>query len=228
MLNIAKVPNSLATLLLMVVGASLSACGGSDSPATAAATDPSPSTSISSSGAIALSGTPGVSATVDQPYSFYPSATSSLSAVTFSISNKPVWASFNVLTGALTGTPTAAHVGTYSNIVIAANTGTSSASLPAFAVAVVQVGSNSGSATLSWTPPTQNTDGTAMSNLAGYHIYYGTSADSMTRTIQITNPGLTAYTIADLGVGTHYFGISAYTTAGTESDLSSIGSKTVM
>jgi hypothetical protein len=35
---------------------------------------------------------------------------------------------------------------------------------------------SNGRATLSWTAPTENTDGTTLANLAGYRIRYGTSA----------------------------------------------------
>ena len=45
-------------------------------------------------------------------------------------------------------------------------------SLPAFSITVTQVGL--GSMSLSWTPPTQNTDGSALTDLAGYKLYYGT------------------------------------------------------
>ena len=37
----------------------------------------------------------------------------------------------------------------------------------------------SGSATLDWTPVTQNTDGTVLTDLAGYKVYYGTSRTTL-------------------------------------------------
>jgi hypothetical protein len=84
-----------------------------------------------------------------------------------------------------------------------------------------------GSATLSWTPPTENTDGSSLANLAGYRIYYGTKADALTQSIQITNPGLTAYTVGNLDSGTYYFAIAAYTVNGIEGEPSKVGSKTM-
>ena len=75
-----------------------------------------------------------------------------------------------------------------------------------------------GAATLSWTPPTQNTDGSALTNLAGYRIHYGTSATTLTQSIQIANPGLTTYVIEDLSPGTYYFAVRAFTSNGGESD----------
>jgi len=47
--------------------------------------------------------------------------------LTFSVQNKPAWATFSTTTGALTGSPTPA--GTYSNIVIGVTDGTASAAL---------------------------------------------------------------------------------------------------
>jgi hypothetical protein len=126
-----------------------------------------------------------------------------------------VWATFSATSGALTGTPTAANAGTYANVIISVSDGKASASLAAFTVTVTQ-GSN-GTATLDWTPPTENTDGTTLTNLAGYNIYYGTSAASMTETIKVTNPGLTAYTLTNLSPGTWYFTVTSYSSNGVES-----------
>jgi hypothetical protein len=83
------------------------------------------------------------------------------------------------------------------------------------------------SATVSWTPPTTNTDGTALTSLAGYRIYYGTSAASMTQTIQIGNVGATRCVVPNLSLGTWYFAVKAYTNTGQESSLSNTASKTI-
>ena len=42
---------------------------------------------------------------------------------------------------------------------------------------------STGTATLSWVPPTENTDGTPVTTLTGYHIYYGTSEGALTQSI---------------------------------------------
>jgi len=84
-----------------------------------------------------------------------------------------------------------------------------------------------GTASLSWTPPTRNTDGTSLTNLAGYRVSYGTSAEALTQTIQIANPGVTRYTVTGLAPGAYHFAVRAYTTGGTESANSNIGSKIV-
>ena len=175
-----------------------------------------------------VSGTPATSITAGRAYSFRPSGSDPEGrTLTWSISNRPSWASFSSSTGALTGTPSASNVGTFSNIVISASDGANRTSLPAFNVAVTAAGSNSGSASLSWTPPTTNTNGTQLSNLAGYRIYYGTSPTNLSRTVQLSNAGLTRYVISDLSPATYYFSIRAYNSSGTESSGSNLVTKVV-
>ena len=82
-------------------------------------------------------------------------------------------------------------------------------------------------ALLTWTPPTLNTDGTALTNLAGYRVSYGASSQQLVQTQQVANPGATSYTITNLTPGTWYFGVKAYTTQGSESALSNIVSRAV-
>lgn len=85
-----------------------------------------------------INGTPAVSVNQDEPYSFAPVASDiDADKLTYSITNKPSWASFNTATGALTGTPAKADVGTTSGIVISVTDGTASVSLPAFDIKVV-------------------------------------------------------------------------------------------
>lgn len=175
-----------------------------------------------------LSGTPSTSVVAGNAYAFRPTGSDPEGrTLTWSISNRPSWATFSTASGALTGTPTASNVGTYSNIVISASDGTNRTSLPAFNVAVNSVGTSSGSATLSWTPPTRNSNGTALTNLAGYRIYYGTSPSSLTRTVTLSNAGLTRYVVSDLSAATWYFSIRAYTSSGVESTNSNTVSKVV-
>ena len=83
------------------------------------------------------------------------------------------------------------------------------------------------SATLTWTAPTTNTNGSALTNLAGYEIHYGTNPSSLTNTITIANPGATTYVVTNLTTGTWYFAMSAYTNTGLASPMSNVGSKTI-
>ena len=186
------------------------------------------SSGSTSNAAPRISGTPPTSVGVGSAYSFTPTASDSNGdSLTFSISNKPAWASFSTSTGRLSGTPTDAQVGTYSNIVIRVSDGKVTTSLAAFSISVSASGSGSGSATLTWTAPTRNTDGSTLSNLAGYRIVYGTSSSSLSRTIQVTNPGLTTYVVQNLSPGTYYFAVRSYSSTGVESSNSSVASKTI-
>lgn len=85
----------------------------------------------------------------------------------------------------------------------------------------------SGTASLRWTPPTRNTDGTALTNLAGYRISYGLTADALAHTVQIANPGASSYTVSNLAPGTWYFSVRAYTSTGAESANSNVGTKVI-
>lgn len=73
------------------------------------------------------------SVVAEKGYKFVPEA---VNAASFSISNKPSWASFDVATGALTGTPKASDAGVYQDIVITATNVSGSASLPPFSITV--------------------------------------------------------------------------------------------
>ncbi|HZT02721.1 MAG TPA: fibronectin type III domain-containing protein [Steroidobacteraceae bacterium] len=84
-----------------------------------------------------------------------------------------------------------------------------------------------GSAKLTWTAPTTNSDGSAITGLAGYHIHYGTTAASLTNTVDITNPATLTYVVANLQAGTWYFAVTAYTNTGIESSQSNVGKKTI-
>jgi Putative Ig domain len=173
-----------------------------------------------------ISGTPATTANAGTAYSFTPTAADpNHNTLTFSVQNLPGWAAFNTQTGTLSGTPAASDAGTDANITIAVSDGTSSAQLAPFSITVTQ--SADGSATLTWIAPTQNTDGSALTNLAGYHIYYGQSAGNLNQSVQVANPGLTTYVVSGLGSGTWYFTINDYTSAGTESAVSNVVSKTI-
>src|SRR5438046_1341123 len=104
-----------------------------------------------------ISGTPMTSVAVGQPYAFVPTASDADGdTLTFTIANRPTWATFSATTGQLQGTPTAA--GTFSNIVIGVSDGKASASLPAFAIVVLQPNRPP---TISGSPPTTGSVGTA-------------------------------------------------------------------
>jgi hypothetical protein len=84
-----------------------------------------------------------------------------------------------------------------------------------------------GSAFLSWQPPTANTDGTALTGLAGYKIYFGFSANGLAVAATLKDPKAVQYVIQNLTRGTWYFAVTALATDGTESLLSPVASKTI-
>jgi hypothetical protein len=180
----------------------------------------------SSNKAPLISGSPATAARVGATYSFKPTASDANGdALKYAIANRPSWASFNSTTGQLSGTPAAANVGSYSNIVISVSDGKTSVKLPAFSISVTQ--SQSRSAVLSWDAPTQNTDGSALVTLAGYRIHYGSTAGVLPHSIQVANPGVTTYIVEDIGTGTFYFAVKAYRTDGTQSAASNVVSKII-
>jgi hypothetical protein len=174
----------------------------------------------------AISGTPSAAVTEGQAYSFRPTASDpDGDALVFSIAKKPSWASFNTANGTLSGTPGAGTVGSYTGIVITVSDGKAQASLPAFGITVQQAAT--GTATLSWTPPTTRTDGTPLTNLAGYKVHYGTSQGSYPNRITINNAGVTTYVVENLSPATYYFVTTAFDSTGAESDYSNVASKTI-
>jgi hypothetical protein len=173
-----------------------------------------------------ITGTPIVSVLPGAAYVFAPSATDDDgNRLTFSIANLPPWATFDSSTGQLTGTPTAANVGSYHDITISVSDGSASASLAAFDLQVVATAM--GSTTLSWTPPTQNTDGSPLNDLAGYKVYWGTSQDDYSNSVTIANPGLATYVVNQLTPARWYFVVTAYSAAGLESGYSNAFTKTI-
>ena len=86
---------------------------------------------------------------------------------------------------------------------ITVSDGQLSDSMTPFTVSVVQTGN--GSVTLSWAPPTQNTDGTPLTDLAGYAFYYGTASGNYSSRIEVNDPSLSTYVIDNLTPNTYYF-----------------------
>jgi hypothetical protein len=177
-----------------------------------------------------ISGTPAAQVMAGATYSFVPSAADSNGdPLTFSIANKPAWASFSSSSGALTGTPAAANVGTTTGIVISVSDGRATTQLNAFSVEVVNPAAPpppaAYSVTVSWAAPATNVDGTALTDLSGFKLYYGQSAQALDRVLQIGSPSTTSQNVQNLASGTWYFAVSAVNAAGLESALSSLATK---
>lgn len=170
-----------------------------------------------------ISGTPATSIAVGAPFSFTPAASDPEGgALAFSITSKPAWASFSTTTGQLSGT---AQAGTY-NIVITVTDPAAAAASLSFTL-TVNAGNPAGTAALSWTKPGQNTDGSNLTDLAGYRIYHGLNASALNDVVEINGENSTSYTFNALASGTHYFAVSAFNNSGVESALSGVGSKAI-
>jgi hypothetical protein len=186
-------------------------------------------TAATTNRAPSISGSPAPSVQAGTAYSFRPTASDADgNPLAFSIANKPAWAAFSTTSGQLSGTPSSAQVGSTSGILIGVNDGKVTTSLPGFTITVTAAsGTTNGTATLTWLPPTTNTDGSALTNLSGYKLYHGTSATALTDVRSISSAGITSYVFSQLATGTHYFAMSAVNSAGMESAKSAVGSKPI-
>lgn len=173
-----------------------------------------------------LSGTPAASVRVGEAYRFQPTASDADGdALSFSVQNLPSWAAFDAGTGAISGNPGDGDVGSYGSIRISVSDGTVTTNGQAFSIEVTQV--SLGQATLSWSAPTENMDGSALTDLAGYKLYYGTSEGNYTETITVDNPGILTYVVDNLTPRTYYFVATAYNASGVESPFSGVAVKVV-
>ena len=224
-------------VLISCLSVALSGCGGGDGDSSSASTPSSSNTpaitpppSSNSNKAPAISGNATTAVVANSSYSFMPLASDADGdTLVFQIQNKPSWATFDTLTGKLSGTPTIAHAGDYPNIAITVNDGTTSAALSAFSITVTAPSNNDAvePVTLSWSAPTQNEDGTTLSNLAGYTIHYGASREALDKSIPLNNPGIDRYVVDGLPAGTYYFGIRAFTSSGIQSTMSNVVSRVI-
>ena len=160
-------------------------------------------------------------------YRFVPSveAVDTTLALTFSIENKPDWATFDPATGTLEGTPSPEHIGTYEHIEIVVRNGDFTDKLEPFDISVTHRGN--GVAVVSWTRPTTNADGTPLNDLSGFKIYYGENPNQYSRVIDIPDASLTSFAVEGLPPGIYYFVTTAYDIDGAESDYSNVASKTI-
>ena len=84
-----------------------------------------------------------------------------------------------------------------------------------------------GSATLSWTAPSENVDDSPLTDLIGYNIRYRTDGGRYLDTIYVGNPYITSYKIKNLAPGNYYFVVTAITSGGNESAWSNETSKQI-
>jgi hypothetical protein len=90
-----------------------------------------------------------------------------------------------------------------------------------------QVPAGIGTASLSWTPVTTDTNGMPLADLAGYRIDYGPSPADMSTSILVPDPSAVAYLVGNLAPGTWYFTVVAYTSGGSDGVPSNVASKSI-
>jgi len=126
------------TLALITLSVALAGCGGSSDAGSPSSTNSGASVA---SATPSVSGTPSLEVAAENRYSFQPTLVNPNGVpVSFSIVNKPVWATFGATTGELAGTPATPDTGSYDNIVISASDGSTTSTLPAFSIKVVAPG----------------------------------------------------------------------------------------
>jgi len=212
------------SLALVAASMILTACGNSGSlfPPSLGGTSRPPSTSTGN-GAPSISGKPQGTATVNKPYSFKPDAYDPNGDVLiFAVSKLPPWATFNAATGEISGVPPAGSTGTFGDIQISVTDGEMKTALPAFSITVTDSaatapGTASGKATLTWTVPTQNDDGSPLNDLTGYRIYYGLASSDLNQRLEVGLPTTTNVEVPGLTAGTWYFAMTSVNGAGVES-----------
>ena len=84
-----------------------------------------------------------------------------------------------------------------------------------------------GSIALSWSAPATNSDGSPITDLSGYRVYYGTASGFYTDNVTITNPSTLSTTISNLPADTYYVIVRAFNSVNAESQASVEVSKTI-
>jgi hypothetical protein len=178
-----------------------------------------------------ISGTPPATATVGEEYYFVPVVENAdRKELQFNYVDRPPWSNDYRGSGAIIGTPTTP--GVYPNIQIQAWDGEHFAVTAPFTITVLAAGTtapppSAAAATLSWSKPTQNADGTPLTNLAGYIVRYGTHLEALTEQIPVSSPNTTQLEIDHLSPGNWYFEVAAVNSADTESEFSSAASDAI-
>ena len=223
----------VATLGLVVAacgGGGESGSGSSGTGSTPPASSVPPSSGSSSGGgttntAPAITLTAKHSVLIGRELAIRPSASDpDGQSLTYSVSNKPAWMTFSSGTGELRGTPSAADVANYDNIRVTVSDGQAQASAT---TSISVVASAPGRATLSWAAPAERTDGSALTNLAGFRIYFGSSAGDLRYVIEVKDPGARSWVVEDLTLGTWYFAATAFDSVNAESVRSGVVSKSI-
>lgn len=88
-----------------------------------------------------------------------------------------------------------------------------------------------GGAQLRWSAPTTYTDGTPITSLSGFRVYYSTNSREVadrTSTLVTLSPNLISISLEELAPGTWYFAVSAVDGSNVEGELSVVLSKQIV
>jgi hypothetical protein len=205
-------------LAVFAIGALAAGCGGGGD-------DPGADGGGGGGTSWSISGTPPASIVAGTGFSFAPTVTNPDNvSLTFSIINLPSWATFNTSSGRITGTPSQNDVGTYSNIRLSVTDGTTTYTSSPYTIQVV--GTASGTATLTWAPPTTYTNGQPLT-VAGYKVYWGMTQGNYPNVVTLDNGGLASYVVDELTSGTWYFAVTSFDAARVESAYSNVAFKVI-
>lgn len=151
---------------------------------------PAFSINVAANRAPTISGSPATTLTAGQAYSFTPTASDpDGNALSFTIVNRPSWASFSATTGRLSGTPSVTQAGSYPNIQISVSDGMVTRSLPSFQI---EVEAANRPPVISGLPATSTVEGQAYS-----FIPTASDPDGDTLTFAVTNrPSWAAFSTA--------------------------------
>ena len=156
--------------------------------------------------------------------------TRALAAPTVTITAAPTQAispASIVLTWSSTGASACAASGGWSGAKATSGTQTLT-DVRASATYTLTCSEGSGSADVQWTVPTLNTDGSALTDLASYKVYWATSAAGVDTATPVTVAApATTYTVTGLAAGTWHFGVRARNAQGIDSDMSGKPTKVV-
>lgn len=224
---------SVRVLALVFFAVCLAACnsGGGDSDSATSppppGSPPPPPPAPPTNSTPTISGSPATTVVEGNAYAFMPVANDADGdPLTFEIENPPPWASFDTVTGALSGTPDGTHIGTTTGVLITVTDGTDAASLPVFDLEVRAITRET--ATVTWDVPQTNADGSALEDLAGFTVHYGSASENYSESVTINDAAADSAAIGDLTPGTWYFAVTAFDDDGNHSAFSAEVSKQVL
>jgi len=216
--------DSVRAFLPAAVLAFCHGCGGSGSETPAS--DTQGGFSAVTNQAPTISGDAGAYARVGRNYMFQPTFNDvDGDKLTFSAGNLPPWASIDVTSGRITGTPAAGDLGEYEDITITVADASHRAVTKPFSITVLSP--PTGYATLHWEQPPVKVDGSPLDDLAGYRIVYGHDADDLDQSVFINDPSQTAFEFTSLEEGIWYFAVIAVNANGLEGPPTTTAMKSI-